>query len=160
MSTGGVRRNQGGVADWVFVPGHATVIDLSGSFHRYTTVTNGAPGARKFKPTDVGLPKYMDDFADRFHMLPVVAAAGYNTMGLPYEALIYAQTAAGRLELKHVRGNHSVRAGVDVRIQNRFGGSGGYPAGLFSFGANYTRRGAKTTASRPPRAWATPGPSS
>lgn len=140
QTTGGIRRNLGSVLDWVYTPTATTVIDWSASFHRYDSVTNSAPGARKFKPSDVGLPKYMDDFAGVDTMLPVVAANGYNTMGLVHERMVFAQTAMSKVDVTQIRGAHSLRGGVDIRFTDRNGGTNGYPSGYFNFTNVYTRR--------------------
>jgi hypothetical protein len=140
QTTGGIRRNRGAVVDWVYTLTPSTFLDWSASFHRYNSVTNSAPGAHKYKPSDVGLPKYMDDFAGANTMLPYVSASGYNAMSLVQEFMVYAQTAMTKLDVTHIRGAHSLRAGVDVRLNNRNGGASGYPSGSFSFANTYTRR--------------------
>lgn len=140
QTTGGIRRNLGSVLDWIYTSTPTTVIDFSASFHRYASVTNSAPGAHKFKPSDVGLPKYMDDFAGANTMLPFVNAAGYNRMSLAQEFMLYGETYMSKLDLSHIHGAHSLRAGLDFRRNNRNGGGSGYPSGSFSFGNAYTRR--------------------
>jgi hypothetical protein len=140
QTTGGVRGNLGSVLDWVYSPTAATVIDFSASFHRYNLITYSAPGAHKYKPSDVGLPKYMDDFAGSYQMLPYVSAAGYNTMSLMQAFMVYGQTAMSKVDVTHIHGTHSLRAGLDFRRTDRNGGTNGYPSGNFSFGNTFTRR--------------------
>ncbi|HWQ55141.1 MAG TPA: carboxypeptidase-like regulatory domain-containing protein [Bryobacteraceae bacterium] len=156
QTTGGIRRNLGSVFDWVYTPTASTVIDWSASFHRYDSVTTSAPGARKFKPTDVGLPAYMDAFAGTDTMLPFVTASGYNTMGLVSERMVFGQTSMTKLDVTHIRSGHSLRGGVDVRMTNRNGGTNGYPSGYFSFSNAYTRRedDGKTPAANLGHSWA------
>jgi hypothetical protein len=132
------RTNLGATADWVYTASSRTVLEAA------VSVNNYREGPRptvvlQFKPSDVGLPAYMDQKAADQHNLPQMQVSGYETMGRTYPSYTRYRTISGKGELTHIRGNHSLRAGLDLRGQFRTGGGGGNTSGSFSFGNTYTR---------------------
>ena len=134
------RHNVSGVIDAVYTPGSNTVIDLSVSANMYEGGDLNKTAA-KYKPSDVGLPKYMDDKAGLDHILPTMNFDGYNSVGYGGVFTISRyRNYASKLDVSHVRGKHSFRAGVDFRIHHYEGGGGGNTSGAFTFTNAYTRR--------------------
>ena len=139
QSGGLVRNNVGGVLDWVYTPTAASYFDFGVSANRYTTGNKNAV-SKQFKPSDVGLPTYLDSKAAGMEHLPVVSMSGYNTVGLNYSTLAYTNVYAAKAAYNRVMSNHTLRAGVDVRQYFTNGGGGGNTAGAFSFDNLYTRK--------------------
>jgi hypothetical protein len=95
----------------------------------------------RFKPTDVGLPAYLDQWAGDQHILPQVSVSGYSTAspsGVPNYSHFRMYTLTGNAT--QIRGPHSIKAGMDVRLHFRTGGGGGNTSGNFGFNNSYTRR--------------------
>ena len=140
LQTGGpsTRTNLGATADWVYTASSRTVVEAAVSVNNYREGPRPVV-ALQFKPSDVGLPAYMDEKAADQHNLPQMQVSGYEAMGRTYPAYTRYRTISGKGELTHIRGNHSVRAGLDLRGQFRTGGGGGNTSGSFSFSNIYTR---------------------
>ncbi len=95
---------------------------------------------KKFKPTDVGLPAYLDARAAGQAHLPVMSLSGYQSLGQGFSTMNRTQTSTLKIDVAHIRGAHSLRLGFDTRQFYRTGGGGGSTAGSFSFGNFFTRR--------------------
>jgi hypothetical protein len=134
-----LRRNFGGTVDWVYTVGSNTVLDVAFAGNEYRDGTNPTV-AMQFKPSDVGLPAYLDHKAGAQYIMPTMSFSGYKTVSTSYPALTRSRTMSGKADLTHVRGSHTLRAGMDVRNQYRTGGGGGNTSGSFSFGNTYTRK--------------------
>jgi hypothetical protein len=133
------RHNIAAVADWVYTRGASTVLDVSVSFNHYIGPTY-PPVIMQFKPSDVGLPKYLDDRAGDLHILPTMNFSGYNSIGRNVASISRYRTGALRADVSHVRGRHSFRGGIDYRRHFFVGGGGGNTSGNFSFTNSFTRR--------------------
>ncbi|MCS7043906.1 MAG: TonB-dependent receptor [Arcobacter sp.] len=140
LQTSGLsRRNLGGSFDWVWVPTAATTLDTAFAINTFVE-GDRISTPLKFKPSDVGLPKYMDERAGDQHILPMVSAAGYASMSQLYPAPVRTTQASAQTRLSHVVGRHSLQAGGGVRDHLRTGGGGGNTSGVFNFGNTYTRK--------------------
>jgi hypothetical protein len=126
--------------------GSATVIDAQGSVSEYRE-GNKATVATAIKPSDVGLPSYMDAQAGTMHLLPDVSISNYTSgtssqgfsfLPTGYPSLVQYRTASQKLNATHVRGRHTFRAGVELREYFKMGG-GGATSGSFNFGNNFTQ---------------------
>lgn len=140
LQTSGLsRRNLGGAAGWVWVPGPATTVDTSFAINTFLE-GDRISTPLQFKPSDVGLPKYMDERAGDQHILPMVGAAGYQDIGQLYPAMTRTTLANFQSRLSHVRGRHTLQAGFGAREHLRTGGGGGNTSGVFRFTNAYTRK--------------------
>ncbi len=137
--TGANRHNHGASADWVWTKSAATLLNVTVSANEYREGSK-YPGASEYTPSQVGLPKYLDDKAGDQHILPYMTISGYTAVGAVYSTFTKYQTMSGKIDLSHIRGNHSIRTGFDVRELKRTGGGGGITSGAFSFDNTYTRR--------------------
>jgi hypothetical protein len=135
-----------GAADWTFTYSPTTVMNVSVDATRFL-LQNQRLGTRRYKPSDVGLPAYMDQKCGGSCVLPRVvwpgmtAWSGDMVLGVQVDPGAQGRQQAIKYNVSHVRNNHSFRAGVDLRqhyrtlIQN-----GGLTSGNFSFSNTYVRR--------------------
>jgi hypothetical protein len=137
------RKNRGGTFDWVYTLNSRTVLDVAVAANEYRDGGNPEV-AMQYKPSDFGLPAYLDQKAGDQHILPVVNISGYNSISTTYPVVTAYRTASMKADLTQIRGSHSVRAGFDARMQYRTGGGGGNTSGTFGFGNTYTRRNEDT----------------
>ncbi len=142
MASDGIRNNIAGVADWIWTPQASTLIDFNFGINQFS---DGPirPVARKFKPSDIGLPKYLDDHCGSQCILPSFSFDGYSgywggSFGFPTITRYTNRNA--RVDASYITGGHTVRAGVDFRAAFRTGGGGGYTQGNVVFGNMWTRR--------------------
>ena len=134
------RRNIGATLDWVYTASPSTILNL-------TAMTNGfrqgglLPVPRQFKPSDVGLPTYLDQKAGDQHILPNMSFSGYEAVpGVTYPARTWYRVFSGKADLTHILSNHTLRAGFDMRRYYANGGGDGNTSGSFSFDNYFTRR--------------------
>jgi hypothetical protein len=135
-----VRNNKGGNIDVVYSHSATTLWDFNVAMNQFRE-GNIQPKAREFKPSDLGLPVYMDQKAGDLTMLPQMAISGYTTIspaGYPTWTRYRQMTA--KAEVTMIRGNHSIKAAFDNRNQYRTGGGGGNTSGNFTFNQNYVRK--------------------
>jgi len=133
------RRSTGATLDWVYAVRPATVINVTGMYNGYAEA-GLYPVAKSFKPSDVGLPKYLDDRAGDRHILPSMSFSGYESLaGLNFPVLPWFRVFSGKVDVMHIRGSHSLRAGFDMRQYYINGGGGGNTSGNFGFTNGYTR---------------------
>ena len=141
MNTGGInRKNMAATVDWTWIVNGTTLLNISGAANEFTS-GNRKPVPLSFKPTDVGLPKYLDDWAGDQHILPRLAISGYtdpSPSGVPSFTRFRVYSMQGNLS--QFRGRHSFKAGADMRQHFRTGGGGGNTSGYFRFDNRYTRR--------------------
>ena len=139
-----IRHNAGGTIDYVYTKSAATLLDISFGVNQFRDgFQNDVP--LQFKPSDVGLPKYMDDQAGSQHILPDMYFTGYTPIGPNAQrtgipVMTRYRMATLKATLTHVRGKHSFTGGLDFRQHFRTGGGGGQTSGAFTFNNSYTRR--------------------
>jgi hypothetical protein len=139
QSSGLVRDNTGGVLDWVYTATPTSYFDFGLSVNRYTTGSTDTV-SKRYKPSDVGLPQYLDAKAAGMEHLPVVSMSGYSSLGLNYSTLSHTTVYAGRAAYNRVLASHTLRAGFELRQYFNNGGGGGNTAGAFGFDNTYTRK--------------------
>jgi hypothetical protein len=135
-----VRNNKGGNFDLVYTQNSSTVWDFNIAIDQFRE-GNIQPKALSYKPSDIGLPAYMDQKAGDQHILPQMVITDYSTIS-PGGFATWTRTRpfTTKLEMSKVRGNHTVRAAFDARFMYRTGGGGGNTSGNFTFNNQYTRR--------------------
>jgi hypothetical protein len=133
------RTNLGSTVDWVYTISPTTIMDVAVAYNAYRD-GNRPEVARQFKPSDAGFPAYMDEKAGDQHILPVLNLSGYNSISTTYPAYTYYRNLSGRVDVTHVRKNHTIHAGYDMRMQYRLGGGGGNTSGTFGYSNAYTRK--------------------
>lgn len=132
---------------WTKVMGK-TVADLQLSTNRFHEDQQRRQ-AHEYKPSDAGLPTYLDDFckaADQC-MLPVIQVAGYQTVGLVADGGVQSTNIQGQATVTSVLASHTLRGGVDLRRARYQTGllNSGNVSSTSMFDPTYTRA-ADTTA--------------
>jgi Carboxypeptidase regulatory-like domain len=133
------RDNLSGTADWVYTHSSRTVFDFVFAASDFRT----GPLFElpfTFRPSDVGLPAYLNDKAGEQHVLPLMSFEGYETIGQNVPTFTHFQVISGKTIVSHVRGNHSLRGGFEMRQFYRLGGGGGNTSGNFGFSNAFTRK--------------------
>jgi hypothetical protein len=110
------------------------------------------PGYDNYKPSDLGLPAYADQYAQSVNPalveLPVLQISNYvnGVNGAPPTSLGEAdivpstyRSFALRGDLTHVQGRHTIQAGAEYRWQNASTGIGGNASGTYNFDDTYTQ---------------------
>src|SRR4051812_1396971 len=125
---------------WTRVMG-STVLDSSFATNRFNQVDEFR-GLKKYKPTDVGLPSYLDDFCSTRGgcTLPAINIGGYQPFGGGLSDGDTATHMQGQSAITSVRGGHTLHGGVDVRHAQRDRTGGGNRSGQMTFDRTYTRQ--------------------
>lgn len=140
-NTGGVARDdQNAVLDWVFTWTPQTVVHASVSVSNWGTGAAQGEFPYKFKPSDVGLPKYLDERCGNWCYLPLMSVSGYTQNGIGgTPTWTWSTFWAYNADVYHSRSNHTIRAGIDFRRQIRSRHTGNND-GTYTFGNTYFRR--------------------
>jgi hypothetical protein len=144
-TNGLVRINKGGGGSYIWTLSNTTVLDLGVSWTRFN---EGAerPIQTQYKPSDVGLPAYLDAKADKWHTLPQMSISGVESVGDSYPAItIRGTTGEARVQFTTVKGSHSFRYGWQERRYWTTTAGPGYSSGTFSFNHYYVRQADNTT---------------
>ena len=136
---GYMRRNRAVSVDWVNTLSSATVLNIAVSATQYTE-TQDWFGIDPYKPSDVGLPSYMDAKAGDRHHLPIMSWSGYNNVGGQAKTEYNVRTMSLKADLSHVRSSHTLRAGANLRGQHYTNNNPGVTSGAFSFSNTWTQR--------------------
>jgi len=140
LHTNGVNRNlKSLMLDYVFTKSGSTVFDVMSSFSDFEE-GSAFTVPFSFPPSKLGLPAYLDQKAGVNAVLPVMAAAGYQTMGQPVAAFAQNQLFSTNATWMHIRGAHTLRAGMSGRRYQKYNGQPGNTSGNFGFTNQFTRR--------------------
>lgn len=138
---GGVRNNAGVGLTHTWTLSNSSVLDASIGWNRYKH-GNRRPAQTEFKPTDVGLPSYMDTFAGDFQHLPALVFSRLNTISQEYPGVMSvanANTGDLKIGMFTVKGNHSLKYGWVERRYWFSSNSPGFTSGQFSFDQRYVK---------------------
>lgn len=145
---GQFRRGLTGIADWVNTLNSSTVLNVNVGATEYNFGRN-KPVPWSYKPSDFGLPTYIDEFAGSLTSIPSLSLAGYVGLGdgsiQPLEA--WRQYSA-RADVNMIRGGHSIKFGANARQRQVRNGGAGNVNGLFSYSSDYTRAASNTPAAQ------------
>lgn len=145
------RTTLAGTGNWTWIKSATTVVDTqlsANTFHeggeRNTLAT--------IESSDVGLPGYLDEkCADSDAArsgstrggscaLPIVNIAGYQQFGKNAAEGYDTLNVQFNMNVTHVRADHTLRFGTDVRRHSRTGFNPGASQGAYTFDPTYTRR--------------------
>ena len=133
--------------NWTKVLG-LTVIDTQFAANRFYE-DQQRRGLHKYKPTDVGLPSYLDDFCQSLNncMMPTINIGGYQSVSTGADGGLDTTNLQAQSSVTSVRGTHTLRTGFDYRLAMRRGGlmAAGNVSSSYNFDNTYTRA-ADTTA--------------
>src|SRR5688572_3133976 len=124
-----------------------TVLDTQLSANKFYTLDKQHE-LTKYKPTDFGLPGYLDEFCQAksaCQMPRVLIGSGGNGFYQQLSRDVNRQSdettnLQGQFNATQVRGSHTLRGGVDVRRAMRGRMGGGNASGLLTFSRDYTRQ--------------------
>ena len=146
-----IRTTTSNTGTWTRVLGQ-TVIDGQLSYNRYKE-HNRQLGLKAYTPSSVGLPSYMDDFCNARGdfggvpscSLPLMTITGYSAISTNSGTYDQVKNYQGQVNLSHVAGAHTLKAGTDIRMHDRVRNNPGTVSGNFTFDNTYTRRADDTT---------------
>ncbi len=147
LTTDDTRRNVSGVLDWTFTPTPTTVVDVAISANQFF-IRSYNLGLIQETPSTVGLPSYMTQYCTSHGdcALPAVNLSGsyyfYNgsTFGRSLSSYPKYRTQGVKVNVSHVMGRNTFRAGIDFRMQLLHNiGENGNSMGNFTFSNTYTQ---------------------
>ena len=136
------RKNVSGVVDWTYAKSAATVLNVNVASNLWWQ-RQFHEKMMSYKPSDAGFPKYVDDKCATLNAcaLPRMDWSVYNEITWPVASFPRQRSQGIKLNLSHIRGAHSLRAGIDFRQHYKTDpGGGGSSAGYFSFGNSIVRK--------------------
>jgi hypothetical protein len=135
-----VRNNKGGNLDVIYTQSPTTFWNVNVAMNQFRE-GNVRPFPESFKPSDIGLPSYLDAKAGDLSILPQMNVNGMSTIS-PSGVGVFTRSRimTAKLEMTHIRGKHTLRAAFDNRNMFRTGGGGGNTSGNFAFNNQFTRR--------------------
>ncbi|MBL8179403.1 MAG: TonB-dependent receptor [Bryobacterales bacterium] len=140
LHTNGVNRNlKSAMLDYVFTQSGSTVYDILASMSDFEE-GSAFRVPFDFPPSKLGLPAYLDQKAAANAVLPIMTANGYQTMGQPVAAFAQNQLLSVNSTVMHIRGAHTIRAGISARRYQKYNGQPGITSGSFTFNNQFTRR--------------------
>jgi hypothetical protein len=141
---GVTRDDQNGVLDFVYTLTPRTMLHAATSVSNWWSFSTTLPYAFGFKPSDAGLPSYLNEYCGNWCYLPLMnvggSAGGYSQNGISGTPNpVYNRFYDYNADVYHNRGNHQFRAGVDFRQQTRSNHAGNSD-GTYGFGNTYFRQ--------------------
>ncbi len=143
QSNGITRVNKGLGGDYVWTPSGTTLLNLGVNWGQYKDGEGASAVSqvqKQYKPSDVGLPAYMDQKAGELHRLPGLdfndiadLSSGYRTIGN------IATTGQAKAMMTIIKGSHSLKFGWDERRYWNARSGPGDTSGNFTFRNNYVR---------------------
>jgi hypothetical protein len=122
-----------------------TVLDSSVATNRFNQIDDFR-GLKKYKPTDVGLPAYLDEFCTSKGgcTLPAVTIGNFPNNYQGFGGGLSDGDTATHLQaqsaITSIKGRHTLHGGVDVRRAQRDRTGGGNRSGQLTFDRTYTRQ--------------------
>ncbi|MBI5085547.1 MAG: TonB-dependent receptor [Acidobacteria bacterium] len=143
QSNGITRVNYGGGADYVWTVSDRTILNAGVSLSQYQDGEGASAVSQiqnKYKPSDVGLPAYLDTKAGEFHRVPGLDFNNITDIDNGYRMIgNLATTGQARVSLSTIKGNHSLKAGWDERRYWNARRGPGNSSGGFTFRNNFMR---------------------
>ncbi len=142
QTNGLVRINKGGSGDWTWTLNNNNIFQLSTSWTRFAE-GNQRDVPSQFKPSDVGLPKYLDERAGDRHLLPPLDFddAGMEDIGQgSADITIRGTTGEWKASMVTIKGNHSWKYGWQERRYWTPTSGFGQTSGRFAFRRDYMRK--------------------
>jgi hypothetical protein len=135
-----------GAANWTYTVSPSTLIDVTASGNSFL-LENQRLGTRRYKPSSVGLPSYVDDKCAPYCRLPYVvwpgmtAWSGDMIMSTSVDAGTKGYQRMFKGLVSHIRNAHSLQGGFELRHHYRTQlQPGGYTSGNFAFANSFVRK--------------------
>ena len=138
------RYNWGVVGNWTRTTG-TTVIDTQVASNRFYQ-DDLQKRLHELRPTDIGLPQYMNAFCEAQSdcMLPRTSIDGYQGISTEASSGDTVTNVQGTVNLTKIKGEHTLRGGIDGRLAQRQRGPGGDPSGRLLYTNEFTRQASDT----------------
>lgn len=137
---GVTRDDQNGVLDFVYTLSPSTMLHAAASVSNWWSFSTTYPYAFQYKPSDMGLPSYLDGYCGNWCYIPLMNVGGYSQNGISGTPNpVYNRFYDYNADVYHNRGNHQFRAGFDFRQQTRSNHAGNSD-GTYGFGNTYFRQ--------------------
>jgi len=135
-----------GALGWSHILSQKTFVDVTVGGMNYSGGGFTYPSEQQYKPSDLGLPTYVDQYAGTYAQFPILSISGYQQIGgTEFNNPIY-RSLAVRSNLTSVHGVHTWRAGAEWRQQHvDIGGPGSSntalgPSGQYNFDDTYVQQ--------------------
>jgi hypothetical protein len=140
------RNTRSAAADWTYAMSPTTVLNATVDMNQFL-LQNQRLGTRKYKPTSVGLPSYLDAKCGGSCVVPRViwpgmtAWSGDMVLSTTVDPGPTGRQQSLKFNVSQVRNTHSLRAGIDFRQHYRTQlQNGGFTSGNFTFANNFVRK--------------------
>lgn len=130
--------------DYVRTFSATTILNIGAAYNRHQG-EDMVLGGRKYKPSDVGLPAYLDQKAGDLHTLPRVEVSSYRSVSNPVRMLNPYSLGTLKAEVSKYIGRHGLKFGWNGRMYIRAESVPGYTSGIFGFTNNLMRQTSSTT---------------
>jgi hypothetical protein len=144
-----VRHPLAATINWTYAASAHTVVSAQFGTNEYYQGSQEIVSST-YKPTDVGLPAYMDQkcLVAGGCVLPLASWTGYaagvangtSGLGLQAPSRLASRNYQGIVNVTQTLGSHTLRFGSDIRQQVYTSMGPGYTSGNFTFDNTYTRR--------------------
>jgi len=139
QSSGGTQYAKGISADYLWTISGHTIFSASFGATQFAD-GNENPVLTRYRPSDVGLPAYMDAYAGDMHTLPAINFSSIQSIGGAYPGInSRASTGQVRAGLMRVSGNHTWKVGSEERRYWRMLRTAATTSGQFTFGNSFMR---------------------
>ena len=142
-----LRKSWSYTGNWTRVFGNGTVLDTQAASNWFLDAERRL-GMKRYKPTDFGMPQYVDDFCSARQggcQMPAVNIAGYQGFGGNVGVYPEVLNIQGQVNVTHVKGAHTLRFGSDNRSHGRKISNLGNTSGVVNYTNLYTRAADDTT---------------
>ncbi|MFB3828434.1 MAG: carboxypeptidase regulatory-like domain-containing protein [Bryobacteraceae bacterium] len=137
--SGIVRQAKGAGGDYIWTVNSTTTLDFGVNWSAFLE-GNQRPVQTGFKPSDAGLPAYLDQKAGDLHQLPRLEFNTLNSISDSYPTLTgRGNTGEAKVTTAVFRGDHSLKLGWQERRYWFASMSPGYSSGRFTFNNTYMR---------------------
>jgi hypothetical protein len=141
LSDDTLRTSLSGTLDWTYVKSAGTIVNTQVSANTFYF------GYRRkmlasYKPSDVGLPAYMDQRCLEVGgcTLPAMTWSGYTSLGPGAPTGYRTKNLQWKTNVTRVLSRHTLQFGLDFRQSTRTDRTPGYTGGLYAFDNSYVRR--------------------
>jgi hypothetical protein len=139
QSSGTTQYARGFSSDYTWTLSGRTIFSLNVSATQFVD-GRGNSVYTQYKPSDVGLPAYMDDYAGDRHHLPRLNFSTIGSIGGDYPGMnSHASTGQVKAGLVHVAGSHTWKVGWEERRYWRARQDNITTSGQFTFGRDFVR---------------------
>jgi len=142
QSNGITRINKGVGADYIWTLSPSAILNVAVNWGRFSDGSSGklVEVAKSLKPTDVGLPAYLDQKAGDYHRLPGLDFNNITDIDSGYPFIgNRATTGQAKAAVQMTWRNHSLKLGYDERRYWSTRGGPGNTSGNFTFRNSFVR---------------------